>query len=40
MGETRNAYEIFVGIPEGKRSHRRRRRRWEDNIGMDSREIE
>jgi hypothetical protein len=29
MGETRNAYRILVGKPEGKRS------RWVDNIKMD-----
>jgi hypothetical protein len=29
MGETRNAYEIFVGNPEGKRPLRRPRHRWE-----------
>jgi hypothetical protein len=36
MGEMRNAYEIAV---EGKRPHVRPRRRWEDNIRMDLREI-
>jgi hypothetical protein len=30
---------IFVGKPEGKRSFGRLRSRWEDNIGMDLREI-
>jgi hypothetical protein len=30
---------FFVGKPEGKRSLRRPRRRWEDNIRMDLREI-
>jgi hypothetical protein len=39
MGEKRNAYRIFVGIPEGKRPLGRRRRRWVDNIMMDLREI-
>jgi len=34
MGEIRNAYEILVENPEGKRSLRRPRRRWEDNIRM------
>jgi hypothetical protein len=29
----------LVGRPEGKRPLRRRRRRWEDNIKMDLREI-
>jgi hypothetical protein len=31
-GEKRNASRVFVGKPEGKRSLRRRRRRWEGNI--------
>jgi hypothetical protein len=35
MGEVRGAYNILVGKPEG----RRRRRRWEDKIKMDLREI-
>jgi hypothetical protein len=39
MGETRNAYRIVVGKPEGKRPLRRSRRRWMDNIKMDLREI-
>jgi hypothetical protein len=39
MGETRNAYRILVGKPEGKRPLGRRRRRWVDNIKMDLREI-
>jgi hypothetical protein len=39
MGEKRNAYTILVGKPEGKRPLGRRRRRWEDNIKMDLREI-
>jgi hypothetical protein len=37
MGETRNAYRILVGKPEGKRPLGRRR--WMDNIKMDLREI-
>jgi hypothetical protein len=32
MGETRNAYRILVGKPEGKRPLRRPRRRWLDNM--------
>jgi hypothetical protein len=28
MGETRNAYRIWVGKPEGKRPQGRPRRRW------------
>jgi hypothetical protein len=39
MGETRNAFMILVGKPEGKRPVRRPRRRWVDNIKMDLREI-
>jgi hypothetical protein len=34
MGEMINAYEIFVGKPEGKRPLGRHRRRWEDNVKM------
>jgi hypothetical protein len=37
--EKRNAYRILVGKPEGKRPLGRPRRRWEDNIKMDLREI-
>jgi hypothetical protein len=36
--ETRNAYRILVGKPEGKRTLGRPRRRWVDNIKMDLRE--
>jgi hypothetical protein len=39
MGETRNAYRILVGKPEGKRPLGRPRRRWMDNIKMDLEEI-
>jgi hypothetical protein len=39
MGETRNAYRILVGKPEGKRPLGKQRRRWVDNIKMDLREI-
>jgi hypothetical protein len=39
MGEKKNAYTILLGKPEGKRSLRRPRRRWVDNIKMDLREI-
>jgi hypothetical protein len=39
MGETRNAYRILVGKPEGKRPLGRPRRRWVDNYKMDLREI-
>ncbi|KAJ4438972.1 hypothetical protein ANN_14926 [Periplaneta americana] len=39
MGESRNAYRVLVGRPEGKRPLKRPRRRWEDNIKMDLREV-
>jgi hypothetical protein len=39
MGEKRNACRILVGNPEGKRPIGRPRRRWENNIRMDLREI-
>jgi hypothetical protein len=39
MGEVRGAYNILVGRPKGRRPLGRRRRRWEDNIKMDLREI-
>jgi hypothetical protein len=39
MGEVRGAYNILVGRPEGRRPLGRLRRRWEDNIKMDLREI-
>jgi hypothetical protein len=35
----RGAYNILVGRPEGRRSVGRPRRRWEDNVKMDLREI-
>jgi hypothetical protein len=38
-GETRNAYRILVGKPEGKRPLGRPRRGWVDNIKMDRREV-
>ncbi|KAJ4446277.1 hypothetical protein ANN_12972 [Periplaneta americana] len=39
MGESRNAYRVLVGRPEGKRRLGRPRCRWEDNIKMDLREV-
>jgi hypothetical protein len=39
MGEKRHAYRILVGEPEEKRPLGRSRRRREDNIKMDLREI-
>ena len=37
--ESRNAYRVLVGRPEGKRSVGRPRRRWEDNVKMDLKEL-
>ena len=37
--QSRNAYKVFVGKPEGKRPLGRPRRRWEDNIKMYLREV-
>jgi hypothetical protein len=39
MGEGRGAYRVLVGMLEVKRPLGRPRRRWEDNIKMDLREI-
>ncbi|KAJ4438946.1 hypothetical protein ANN_14900 [Periplaneta americana] len=39
MGASRNAYRVLVGRPEGKRLLGRPRRRWEDNIKMDLRDV-
>jgi hypothetical protein len=39
MVEGRGVYRDLVGRPEGKRPLGRPRRRWEDNIKMDLREI-
>jgi hypothetical protein len=39
MGEGRNVYRVLVGKPEGKRPLGRPRRRSEDGIKMDVREI-
>jgi hypothetical protein len=38
-GEGRGVYRVLVGRPEGKRPLGRPRRRWEDNIKLDLREI-
>jgi hypothetical protein len=35
MGESRDAYRVSVGKPEGKRPLERPRRRREDNIKID-----
>jgi hypothetical protein len=39
MGERRGAYSALVVKPEGRRPLGRPRRRWEDNIKMDLREV-
>jgi hypothetical protein len=38
-GETRNAYRVLVGKPEGKRPLGRPRHMWVDNIKMDLGEV-
>ena len=40
MGKVRFAYRVLVGKPEEKRPLGRPRRRWEDNIKMDLKEVE
>ena len=39
MEQSRNAYRVLVWKPESKRPLWRPRRRWEDNIKMDLREL-
>jgi hypothetical protein len=39
MEEERKVYKVLVGKPEGKSPLGRPRRRWEDGIRMDLREI-
>jgi len=39
MGQMRNSYSTFVGIPKWKRPIGRLRRRWKDNIRLDLREV-
>ena len=39
IGEGRGVHRVMVGKPEGKRPLVRTRRRWEDNIKMDLREV-
>jgi hypothetical protein len=39
MGEGRGIYRVLVGRPEGKKPLGRPRRRWENNIKVDLREI-
>ena len=38
-GEERGVHRVLVGKPEGRRPIARPRRRWEDNIKMDLREV-
>ena len=40
MWERRDVYRVLVGKPEGKRPLWRPRRRWEDYIKMDLKEVE
>jgi hypothetical protein len=39
MGEEREVYKVLVGKPKGKRPLGRPRRRWEDGVRMDLREV-
>jgi hypothetical protein len=39
MGEGRKVYRVLVGKPEGKRPLERQKRRWEDGIKTDLRDI-
>jgi hypothetical protein len=39
MGEGKNFYRVLIGRPKGKRPLGRPRRRWEDNIKIDLRDI-
>jgi hypothetical protein len=39
MGQRRGAYRASVGKPKGRRPLERLRRRWEDNIKIDLREV-
>jgi hypothetical protein len=39
LEERRGAYRALVGKPDGRRPLGRPRRRWEDNIKMDLREV-
>jgi endonuclease/exonuclease/phosphatase family metal-dependent hydrolase len=40
MGEKRDVYRVLVGKPEGRRPLERPRRRWEDNIKVDLRQVD
>jgi hypothetical protein len=39
MGEGRGTYRVLIGRPGGKRPLGKHRRKWEDNIKMDLREM-
>ena len=39
MGDGRGVHRVLIGKPEVKRPLGRSRRRWEDNIKMDLREV-
>ena len=39
MEESRNAYRVLLGKPEGKRPLGRPRLRWEDNTKIDLKEV-
>jgi hypothetical protein len=39
MGEERKVYKVLMGKTEGKRTFGRPRRRWEDGLRMDLRDI-
>jgi hypothetical protein len=39
IGASRGIYRVLVGKPEGMRSLGRPKRKWEDNIEMDLREV-
>jgi hypothetical protein len=38
-GREANAYRVFMGTPEGKRPLERPRRKWQDNINVNLREM-
>jgi hypothetical protein len=38
-GEGKGIYKVLVGMPDGKRPLERPRRRWEDNVKLDLKEI-
>jgi hypothetical protein len=38
-GASRSSFRVLVGKPEGRKPFRRPRRRWENNIKMDLREV-